>query len=214
MAELFKRTKNLKLSIGRFLDIISDSGILFTKAIEEYCSGDFEKFLERKKLISENERQVDEIRLSIEKEMYINTLIPDSRGDVLAILENTDDVMDEMKNTLIHLDMERPAIPIDYNADFTELSKSTIDTSEALILAIRAFFSEIYSVDNYIHKVHLYESETDHFSDSLVRKIFASELTLAGKQHLRYFVEKIENISDLAESVVDRISIYTIKRML
>jgi uncharacterized protein Yka (UPF0111/DUF47 family) len=38
------------------------------------------------------------------------------------------------------------------------------------------------------------------------------ELDLCRKMHIRNFVEDIDNVSDWAEDVADRLAIYTIKR--
>ena len=62
------------------------------------------------------------------------------------------------------------------------------------------------------HKVTFYEKESDKKFTSFVRRIFDSELHLDQKMHLRYFVEKIDRICDLAEDIADEIQIYAIKR--
>ena len=49
---------------------------------------------------------------------------------------------------------------------------------------------------------------------TLARKIFDTNLSLDKKMHLRYFVEKIDRICDLAEDIADEIQIYTIKRAI
>ena len=46
----------------------------------------------------------------------------------------------------------------------------------------------------------------------LKRNIFASDLDLAHKIHLRYFALNVELVSDRAEEVADRLAIYAIKR--
>ena len=40
------------------------------------------------------------------------------------------------------------------------------------------------------------------------------DLELSRKFHLRYFVQNIQNVSDQAEGVADRLTIYTIKRTI
>ena len=57
-----------------------------------------------------------------------------------------------------------------------------------------------------------YEKESDIKFSSLARRIFDSDLPLDQKMHLRYFVEKIDSICDLAEDIADEIQIYAIKR--
>ena len=67
---------------------------------------------------------------------------------------------------------------------------------------------------SHIHKVYFFEKEADRLADALKRKIFAKDLELARKIHLRYFCLHVETLSDRAEEVADRLAIYTIKRMI
>ena len=83
---------------------------------------------------------------------------------------------------------------------------------ESLVLASRAFFRNIAAVSDHMHKVMFYEKEADKVSTKLKRAIFASDLPLSHKVHLRDFVEHIDNVADRAEDVADRLTIYAIKR--
>ena len=52
----------------------------------------------------------------------------------------------------------------------------------------------------------------DRISTRLKKQLFASDLELQQKHHLRTFVEHIDNVADWAEDVADRLAIYAIKR--
>ncbi|MEN6310643.1 MAG: DUF47 family protein, partial [Acidobacteriota bacterium] len=67
-------------------------------------------------------------------------------------------------------------------------------------------------VGDHLHKVYFFEKEADKISDRLKRSVFHSGLELSRKIHLRYFALHIENISDHAEDVADRLGISCIKR--
>ncbi len=212
MPSLLKISKILKAEIDDFLNLVSEGGILFGKAFETYLQGDMEEFENRLKVITEYERRADDLRLDIERQLYMKTLIPENRGDVLAILENTDDVIDNFKETLTKFSVEKPAIDEKFNDFFIELLHSTSESIEWLVRAIRAFFKDFSSVHDHIHKVAFYEHEADVAAVKLKRAIFNSDLSLSQKMHLRYFAENLESISDGAEAVSDRLAIYTIKR--
>jgi len=87
-----------------------------------------------------------------------------------------------------------------------------VQSVEALARSSRAFFRDFDRVTYHNHKVMFYEKEADKVSTKLKRKIFDSDMDLAQKTHLRYFVENIDNIADWAEDVADRLAIYAIKR--
>ena len=65
---------------------------------------------------------------------------------------------------------------------------------------------------DHINKVDFYEGEADRAALKLKKRIFRSELPLSRKQHLRYFAEAIEDLSDLAWDVAQLLAVAAIKR--
>ena len=214
MAILFKTSKMIEMQIDDFLNIISEAGILFKKGLENYLNDNTSEFEKRLNAVSEHERKADELRLNIEKQLYMHTLIPESRGDVLAILENTDRVIDDTKEALQVFAIERPEIPEKFDALFIELADSSIEAVESLIQSVRAFFKDITSVNDHIYKVKFYEREADKIAMSLKNEIFKADIPLSRKMHLRFCAQQIEKISDSAEDMSERLAIYTIKRQI
>jgi len=208
----FKKSKILVTQIDEFLDIVSRGSIIFQSGIREYLDGEIDCFENTIAEISKLENRADELRHSIENQLYMNSLIPELRGDVLGLLENMDTVINAEKKTLTQFSVEMPAIPAEYAKDYLALADVSMNAAEALVTAVRAFFHDFNMVKNYLHKVYFFEKEADKISDRLKRRIFASELDLSRKIHLRYFTLHIETISDHAEDVADRLSISTIKR--
>ncbi len=214
MFKLLKLSNMLKSEIDEFLNLVSEGGILFGKGLESYLKDNMEDFKERLDTVSQYERRADELRMNIERQLYLKTLIPENRGDVLAILENTDDVIDTLKETLTKFSVERPEIEDEFDVLFQELTGSCLQSIEWLVRAIRAFFKDFGSVNDFIHKVAFYEHEADVAAVKLKRSIFDSGLPLSRKLHLRYFTECVESVSDCAEAVSERLAIYTIKRQI
>ena len=214
MALVLKTTKFVESQIDSFLDVVSDSALLFQLGVEDYLLGRYEQFEERLNLIRENEKKADDLRVAIERYLYERTLIPENRGDVLAILENTDEVMDNIKDTLMQFSVEMPTIPQEVNDLWLQTTRASTAAVEQLTSAVRSFFRDLSQVNNYIHKVYFFEREADQLGEKLRRLIFAQGMDLAQKTHLRWFALHIEQISDYAQAVCDRLSIYTIKRQL
>lgn len=214
MAILFKPTKQLESYIEEFLNSVSEGSLVFERGINCYLEKDSENFTAHLKNIHELENKADELRRTIENMLYTHTLIPEHRGDVLALLENTDDVIDTMKETLDQFDIETPDIPQNLNKDFSELTSVSVKAAETLALAIRTFFVEARAVKDHLHKVFYFEKEADRIGNNLKRKVFNIDLDLCKKFHLRYFALHIQNVSDKAEGVADKLAIYTIKRTI
>ncbi len=209
----FRRTKVLENQIDAFLDKLSESGLLFKRAVQIYLDeGASDGFDEKLQSVNRLESEADELRRSIIAQLYTQTLIPESRGDVLGLLENLDRVLSLYEGALWSFAIERPDIPSEFHTDFAVLCDQAVHAAESIVLASRAFFRNIEAVHDHMHKVMFYEKEADKISSKLKRAIFGSDLPLPRKAHLRNFVNHIDNVADQSEDVADRLAIYTIKR--
>ncbi len=209
----FRRTKVLENQIDAFLDKLSESGLLFKRGVQIYLDeGASAGFDEKLQAVNRMESEADELRRSIIAQLYTQTLIPESRGDVLGLLENLDSVLSYYEGALWGFSIERPDIPPEFHRDYAVLCDQAVHAVESIVLASRAFFRNIEAVADHMHKVMFYEKEADKISSKLKRAIFGSDLPLSRKAHLRNFVEHIDNVADQSEDVADRLAIYTIKR--
>ncbi len=210
---LFRRTKALEGQIDDFLDKLSQSALVFRRAVEIYLAeGVTKEFEEKLSQVNELESQADKLRRDVETQLYAQTLIPESRGDVLGLIENLDSVLNLCEGGLWAFSIETPDIPAEFHPDYRTLTEQVVNTVESLVLASRAFFRNIEAVPDHMHKVMFYEKEADKVSTKLKKAIFATDLPLSHKAHLRNFVEHIDNLADKSEDVADRLAIYTIKR--
>ena len=212
---LFRRTKQLEQQIDSFFDILSESSVVYRLAVRLYLrEGLCDEFQERLERINALESEADTLRRSIEQQLYSDTLIPDSRGDVLGLIETVDQLFSQFEGSLWSLSIEKPNITKEYKDGFRKLTNMVVKAADELALSARAFFRSPYDVPAHNHKVMLYEKEADAISTKLKTEIFASDLELAEKLHLREFVEQIDSVADLAEDVADRLAIYAIKRLV
>ena len=210
---IFRRTRALEGEIDEFMDNLAQSAMAFKRAVEIFLvDGRSEEFEEKRAQVNNLESRSDDLRRSIERKLYTQTLIPESRGDVLGLLENLDSVLNNFEGTLWGFSIENPDIPEEYHADFKVLTEQVTAAVDALVLASRAFFRNAEMVGDHMHKVMFYEKEADKVSTKLKRRVFDSGIDLARKWHLRHFVELIDNIADRSEDVADRLAIYAIKR--
>lgn len=211
--QLFRRTRQLEKQIDSFFDKLSESSVVYRLAIRIYLKeGASEEFETRLERVNRLESEADLLRRDIETQLYTNTLIPDSRGDVLGLIETVDQLLTQFEGSIWAFSIEKPEIPETARPGFKKLTNMVVKSVDELGLGCRAFFRSPYDVPAYNHKVQLYEKEADILSTTLKREIFDSDLDLSRKLHLREFVESIDSIADMAEDVADRLSIYSIKR--
>ncbi len=212
MFSIFGKTKEIESKIDEFLDLIAKASVEFRQSMIFYIGGEYEEFEKRAKIVDDMETETDKLRREIENKLYAETLIPESRGDVLALLETSDDVLNVMADTIVDFSIEKPYICEDIKKDFRELLDVTMNAVDSMVMTIRAYFRNITMVRDYANKVRIYENESDKFGERIKRKVFERDIDLAQKIHIRHFIHRIEEIADKAEDVTDRVSIYAIKR--
>lgn len=212
---LFKRASRLEGLMDEFLDKVSESGLIFRQLIDMYLEqGLSDEFQAKVDQIADVESRCDDLRRDIETQLFEQTLIPDLRGDVLSLIEGVDLTINLYEENARRFSDEIPDIPEVFRKDFLELTEVVVDCVETSVMAARGFFRNIEAVRDHIHKVLFYESEADDISSRIINKVYRSDLPLERKNHLRYFVGRIDEIANAAEDLADYLAIYTIKRRI
>ncbi|MGR5143731.1 DUF47 domain-containing protein [Photobacterium sp. DNB23_23_1] len=214
-------TFQLKNNIDAFYDLLGDSTTVFKIILQLYLNNstapneDDEQQIEmRFNQLSHIELTADKLRRDIESILYEKTLMPDLRSDLLKLIEGVDVLINLQQASAFNLINERPKIPNEYHFDFIELQKTVADSCDHLISACRAFMRDQSQVRDHVHKVIFIESEADKLSTKMKKKLFSSSLELAEKIHIRYFIERIDNVANHAEDIADSLVIFAIKRSL
>lgn len=212
---IFKNSIGIENEIDHFLDLASESGLIFIQGMNTYLLDNIESFSEHLAQIVETEKIADALRHSIEDLLYRKTLIPESRGDVLELIERMDALLGQFKGVMFRIEIERPDINLRFHDDLKTLNDCVVQSVEAMTLSLRAYFKDISQVADHMHKVSFWESESDKASTRLQKAIFGNrQLGLDLKMQLRDLVKHIDGIADQAEDMADSLAIYVIKRSL
>lgn len=215
MGTIFKKRIDIEKQVNDFLNQISEAGLLFKSGVDTYLKGKKDAFLKKTGEIAAVEHRGDALRRSIEEQLYLKTLIPESQGDVLDLLENMDALLDRFKGAIWRFEIERIEIDPKFHDEFKELVANVVEASEAIVRSVRAFFKNTGTVADHMHKVSFWETEADKVSTALQRKIFRQkDMRLSHRMQLRDFVRHVDKIADRAEDVADKLNIFVIKRSL
>ena len=210
---MFSKTKALENEMDLFHDKIIDVSMLFGKAIKIYMeNGNCEEFKKSSKGVKKIEHDADKLRRNIESSLYSHNLLPDLRADVLKIVEKSDRIINKFDEVTYMFYAQCPVIPEEYKTYLIELCKLSSDCAENMCKASRAFFRDLSTMRDYAQKVYFIEHESDICSRKLLEMIFASNLSLAEKLQLRYFVDAVADVADEAEDFIDQLLIFAIKR--
>jgi len=209
----FSKTKKIESQIDEYLDLVVKGGLIFKLGLACYLQNQTAEFEGHLADLRNIEEKADDLRRNIEIKLYTRTLIPESRGDVLGLMESCDKVLNITAETLLEFSVEIPKIPSENHNSFLQLGDMAVNCLENTVRGIRSYFKNIDAVRDYIIKVQFYKRETNKIAEGVKRSVFRSEvLRLSEKIHIRYFSFHIERIAEESEDVCDRLSIATIKR--
>ena len=216
MAVFTRTTKKLIVRIDEFFDDIDLGLLVFREAWKAYLEKDLTAFERHLTKVDELENKADRLQREIGNDMITHSIMPQHREDVVRLIDMLDEIIDAAKSNLTELDIERPEIPPVLADSFLGLAGTSANAGEELVPAARAYFRDPYTVREKLLKVYYYETEADKAAIEIKKRIFREipELDLSRKVQLRYMVNNIENISDLAQSAADMLSGMAIKMMI
>lgn len=211
-----KKEKHTIENINRFFDTIDKALLVFKEGVKNFLYNYTEQFYSNLEMMAGFEAEANSLRRQVENDLYSQSGLTHVRGDIMALMESLDHVVNTLNDNLIQFEIERPYIPPELNADFIKLTELSLLSIDCVIPAAKAYFHSPQTITEKIHRVYFYEKEVDKQAQSIKRRVFhdMNNLKLSEKFHLRYFALHIETLSDSAEKTADLLSIMAIKRKL
>ncbi len=210
---LWKKAKEIERAVGEYLDCAESCLDAFGEAFDVYfADGICERFEQLVQEAAGHESQADQKRREIEMDMYGNALIPESRGDVLGMLESVDLVPNKAESVLYQIWLQGMDIPGECAADVKDLVRINREAMALLAKAARTVFSDIGAVMETVGEVVVKEEESDQKERSIIKALFEAPGDKADKILLKELILEIGAISDRAENASDRLRIIAIKR--
>lgn len=186
---------------------------VFRRAFADICGGADTEMLRKGYVeISTAEKVADATRRSLENMMYTQAVFPESRGDILGLIESVDRVANRTESAVRMVLNQHVKVPEEYCSLIMELVEVTYKCVITLVRAIEQLFESFLDAAGTIGEVNRLESETDRIAEKLIDRIFSSDQSDLQKILLRDLVMRLSNIADRAETAGERIRIMVAKR--
>ncbi|MFQ5547386.1 MAG: DUF47 domain-containing protein [Woeseia sp.] len=209
------REKQIQEKFDQYLDGLGQISNRLSEAIAGYLDEDERLFADRLAEIDAQEHQLDDIRRDIEMQIYGRRLLPDTRDDVLRLLEKLDNIPDRIQSVARSLMLQRAEIPAPVKADITHLTDRIVEAIRILIDVTCAFLDRPAEVRKLAGELSQIEHQADLVEHRAVALAFdAPDRELAHKLQLQGLIERLGSVCDLAEDVGDRLVIASLKRVL
>jgi len=207
------KQKKIESLISEYRSKVSTCLEVFESSITKYLENPDATALEKSCLeLHKAESLADDMRREIEVMMYSKALFPESRGDILVLLETMDRVPNQAESTLNMISNQQIVIPEKFHNQFIEMINICIRCTAAMLESSEKLFKDFTTATVALGKVDELESEADHLEHAIIRKIFETDLDGFQKIMLRDTIKNISQICDRAEKAGDRIRIIVAKR--
>jgi len=160
------------------------------------------------------EGEADDIRRELENLMYSKAVFPESRGDILGLIETMDRVPNCAESVIRMILNQHIALPEGICEQLADLVSVCTGCALTMLEGVSQLFSNFVDASITVGKIDKLESEADRLEEKLVDWIFSSEIPDLQKILLRDLVDKIGGVADRSENVGDRIRIMVAKRSL
>ncbi len=159
------------------------------------------------------ESRADDLRRDIERELYQRALIPESRGDVLGLLESFDRIPGDFESLCFQISLQHIRFPAELQARSLNLVEVNVEAYDRLRVAVENLFFN-RPIADLVREIDQLESDSDRIERAMIRQLFESDMDKADRILIKEVIVDIGDISDLAQSTADRLSIAVAKRRI
>ena len=209
---LFKKQYAVEEKVQRLLRFLEDMSHLYHAAYEAYLEGSIEDFSKRNQELGEIEKKLDELGHQIQMTMLHESMMHNSRDDLLWFLTKLDKVPRSITHSLGDILLEKPEISEEFHSSMKNMLIHTHLAVQALTHATDSLFSDLRSVRQHVEEVIRQESEVDKIEYKLLQMVFENKkYDLAMQYQLKGILKQIGRVTNLAEDVADAVLILATK---
>jgi len=207
------KQKKVELQITQYNQQVAACMDVFKQALRQYCENPDRGSIRHKfDEVHRAESLADDIRQDIGVMMYSKSLFPESRGEVLGLLETMDKVPNQAEAVVHMIWNQRISIPEELHPEILGLVEVCCRCVDAMLEASGKLFTNFMNATVAVGKIDELESEADRIEARIIERVFASDMEPLDKILVRDLVQSISSISDKAENTGDRIRITVAKR--
>jgi predicted phosphate transport protein (TIGR00153 family) len=215
MALFWKKQADVRKMIDKYLETVDLCMQLFNQSMMRFlntgCTQEFTREVEETHKL---ESIADDLRRKIQMTLYGKALLPDSRGDLLTLLEFYDKIPGAAEDVLFLTKV----LCLDFHEDMIEDLQKLVGVNVEAYRMVRESMNSLFENPSetlyQTRGVDAKESESDRLERSLIERIFKSDMDTGEKMLFKELVQLIGKISDRAENAADRIGIVAIKRQI
>jgi predicted phosphate transport protein (TIGR00153 family) len=213
---MFKKHRKLFEHLDDYYQSAIETTRKFQSAIEYTLqSGVDEHFEVLAEEISEKEQNCDNLRRLIEYELFSQSLLPETREDLIEIIEKMDGVPNYCEEVVFMIVDQRSEILDVIKKNILELVDISLKSFVLTVEAAKDCMGKMENTQHLVREVDDLENLGNQIERKMVRAIFSNEKleTHPGGQMVqKEIVKKIGEINDICRHISEKIIITAVKR--
>ena len=211
----FRKERQLERLIYDYLENLGSIQSQFVKAMDVCLEkGLCDEFCFLREQTHKFESKADDLREEINELMYSRALIPESREDIMFLLESMDRIPGSLELILNIINTQKILIPEFIRLDIRELIRVSMETCDLMARQVDVMLKKRQGVRSLLSSIDQNESHCDHIERRIIVKIFDSDIDPFLKLQLKEMVLAMGEISDEADRVSKRVNIINLKRRI
>lgn len=210
---LFNKNKKLLDMLDCYLTVVGDTLDEFSDAFRYLLKNGIDEHF--KVLVSQThkkESNADDLRRDIELQMYEKSLLPESRRDLLEVIEMIDKIPNRAESILSMHNSQHQELIDEIKEDMEELLTLSLETVTYVIKMTNACFKRDGDATELARLIDNNESIGDHLERKMIERVFTLKMDVGEKILQKESVLQVGAICDLCEAVKDKLVITNIKR--
>ncbi|AHM56848.1 phosphate transport regulator [Peptoclostridium acidaminophilum DSM 3953] len=203
----FKKDTKIRDLLMKHLDAVIECYTMFTDGLGRVWETESEEELvDIINRVSAAESNADGIRHKIIQELLSGALLPESRREILMVIEEVDKVANAAEDIIKRIVLECITIDTPYKSSvllINEKTKGQLGLLRSTIDGMLSNLWEAYKKRDELIEIDTIEHEIDLIEFDLVRRIFKSDMELAEKMQLKSVVVEIAKVSNIVEDISD-----------
>ena len=213
MKFLFRKQRQVQVLVERYLENLRLVQQTFSQAINNCLDADcIEDFMVLAEETHRFESKADDVREEIKTLMYSKVLLPESRGDIMGLLESIDQIPRFFEIILNIIRTQRLAIPDLIVSDVRELVSVSVETCDLMIMQVEDLLHRGRRIPELLNVIDKKESQCDVIERRIITTLFDSDIDPFLKLQLKELVVFLGEITDQIDRVSKRINIISLKR--
>ncbi|MFW5980629.1 MAG: DUF47 domain-containing protein [Halanaerobiaceae bacterium] len=214
MSVFWGRFEEIEKLFANFNECVQECLFCSLEAILEYINNYENEEVERlTRIVHRAESEADEYRREIINKLLQGTLMPNTRGDLMNLIEDIDDIADNAEDVLdstLFIALDLSELNQQQIEDMVEQIKKQY---QKLARAVSNIFTDMSQAMTDAGQLENIESSIDDIEENIIRKISKrDDLELAQKLAYRDTISEISDLADTIENAGDIIEIIVATR--